>query len=120
VAAAISRFASALDGLRAGYLDDPAVAAVVRRDRADGQDRNPSGHPAYFHHPDELRQEVAEAGLTGVQVLAVEGPAWVLQDSDAHRDDPGRRERLLDVVRRIEAEPSRLGASAHLLAVARR
>jgi ubiquinone/menaquinone biosynthesis C-methylase UbiE len=125
VAAAISRFASALDGLRAGYLDDPAFAAIVRRDLADGQHRNPTGHPAYFttayfHHPDELRQEVAEAGLTGVQVLAVEGAAWLLQDFDAHWDDPGRRERLLDVVRRIEAEPSLLGASAHLLAVARR
>jgi hypothetical protein len=53
-------------------------------------------------------------------VLAVEGPAWLLQDFDAHWDDPGRRERLLDIVRRTEAEPSLLGVSAHLLAVARK
>jgi SAM-dependent methyltransferase len=125
VAAAISRFASALDGLRGGYLDDPAFAAIVRRDLADGQHRNPTGHPAYFttaffHHPDELRQEVVDAGLTGGQVLAVEGPAWLLRDFDAHWDEPARRERLLDVVRRVEADPSLLGASAHLLAVARK
>jgi ubiquinone/menaquinone biosynthesis C-methylase UbiE len=125
VAAAISRFASALDGLRGGYLDDPAFAAIAFRDLTDGQHRNPTGHPAYFttaffHHPDELRQEVEEAGLTGVQVLAVEGPAWLLQDFDAHWDHPGRRQRLLDIVRRTEAEPSLLGASAHLLAVARK
>ena len=123
VAAAISRFASALDGLRGGYLDDPAFAAIALRDLADGQHRNPTGHPAYFttaffHRPDELRQEVTDAGLTSVQLLAVEGPAWLLQDFDAHWDDPGRRERLLDVVRRVEADPSLLGASAHLLAIA--
>jgi SAM-dependent methyltransferase len=125
VAAAISRFASALDGLRGGYLDDPAFAAIALRDLADGQHRNSTGHPAYFttaffHHPDELRQEVADAGLTQGHLLAVEGPAWLLQDFDAHWDDPGRRERLLDVVRRTEADPSLLGASAHLLAVARK
>jgi ubiquinone/menaquinone biosynthesis C-methylase UbiE len=125
VAAAISRFASALDGLRAGYLDDPAFVAIVSRDLADGQHRNPGNHPAYFttaffHYPDELRQEVADAGLADLQVLAVEGPAWLLQNFDAYWDDPGRRERLLDVVRRTEAEPSLLGASAHLLAVGRK
>ena len=125
VAAAISRFASALDGLRAGYLDDPVFAAIASRDLADGQHRNPAGHLAYFttaffHHPDELRREVEDAGLAEVQLLAVEGPAWLLQDFDAHWDDPGRRERLLDVLRRIEAEPSLLGASAHVLAVARK
>src|SRR5262249_18839146 len=125
VAAAISQFASALDGLRGGYLDDPAFAAIVHRDLADGQHRNPTDHPAYFttaffHHPAELRQEVPAAGLTGVQVLAVEGPAWLLPDFDARWDDPGRRERLLDIVRRTEADPALLGASAHLLAVARK
>src|SRR5262245_1037785 len=125
VAAAISRFASALDGLRSGYLDDPAFAALVARDLADGQHRNPTGHPAsstpgFSPRPSGRRQEVADAGLTHGQVLAVEGPAWLLQDFDAHWDDPGRRERLLDVVRRMEGEPSLLGASAHLLAVARK
>ena len=53
-----------------------------------------------------------------MQLLAVGGPTWLLQDFDAHWDDPGRRERLLDVVRRVEADPSLLGASAHLLAIA--
>jgi hypothetical protein len=34
--------------------------------------------------------------------------------------DPARREQVLAAVRRVEAEPSLLGASAHLLAVALR
>jgi ubiquinone/menaquinone biosynthesis C-methylase UbiE len=125
IAAAISRFASALDGLRSGYLDDPAFAAIVGRDLTDGQHRNPTNHPAYFttaffHHPDELRREVADAGLAPEHLLAVEGPAWLLQDFERHWDDPGRRERLLGVVRRLEADPAVLGVSAHLLTVARK
>jgi ubiquinone/menaquinone biosynthesis C-methylase UbiE len=125
VAAAISRFASALDGLRAGYLDDPAFAAIVERDLTDGQHRNPTNHPfyfttAFFHHPDELRREVADAGLAPDHVLAVEGLAWLFQDFDARWDDPTRREQLLDIIRRLEADPTLLGASAHLLIVARK
>ena len=55
----ISRFASALDGVREGYLADPAFAAIVDRDLTDGQHKNPTGRPeyfmdAFFHHPDEL------------------------------------------------------------------
>jgi ubiquinone/menaquinone biosynthesis C-methylase UbiE len=125
VAAAISRFASALDGLRCGYLDDPAFAGIVERDLADGQHRNPTNHPAYFttaffHHPDELRREMADVGLGPEHVLAVEGPAWLLPNFDAQWDDPARRERLLVVVRRLEADPALLGVSAHILAVARK
>ena len=39
IAAAISRFASTLDGLRGGYLEDPAFAAIAERDRRDGGTR---------------------------------------------------------------------------------
>ena len=53
-AAAISRFASMMDGLLRGSLDDPAFEAIVERDLRDGQHRNPTGRPewfttAYFH-----------------------------------------------------------------------
>lgn len=52
--------------------------------------------------------------------LAIEGPAWLLQNFDAHWNDTGRRERLLGAIRSVEREPSVLGISAHLLAVARK
>jgi hypothetical protein len=123
-AAAISRFASTCDGLLRGHLDDPAFEAIVERDLRDGQHRNPSGRPewfttAYFHLPDELAREVTEAGLRLQAVVAVEGPAWMLPDIEQRLADPPRRERVLRAIRRVEAEPSLLGASSHLLAVAR-
>ena len=125
VAAAISRFASTVDGLLRGYLDEPAFEAMVERVLRDGQHRNPTGRPewfttAYFHLPEELGQEVTEAGLRRTAVLAVEGPAWVLPDIQDRLADPARRERVLAAIRRVETEPSLLGVSSHLLAVATR
>jgi ubiquinone/menaquinone biosynthesis C-methylase UbiE len=125
LAAAISRFASALDGVREGYLLDPAFAGIVDGDLADGRHRNPTGRPeyfmdAFFHHPDELGREVAEAGFEAVCVLGVEGPGWLAGDFDALWADPGGRERLLRIARRLEAEPALAGLSAHLLSAAKR
>jgi len=125
MATAISRFASTLDGLRSGYLDDPTFAALAERDRRDGQHRNPSGDPAYFttayfHHPAELASEFAGAGLTHLATLAVEGPAWLFQDIDARLSGEKARQILLTTLASIESEPTMIGVSAHLLAVATR
>ena len=61
-----------------------------------------------------------EAGFTGVQVLAVEGISWAAGDLAERLADPAAREAVLDIVRRTESEPSLLGASPHLLGIARR
>src|SRR5215469_16876972 len=78
-AAAISRFASLLDGLAGNHFRDAAFREIVAADLATGQHRNPSGHPAYFtsaffHRPEDLVREVGEAGFKAPQVLAIEGP----------------------------------------------
>ncbi len=75
---------------------------------------------AYFHRPDELGNEVSGAGLDVTGIYGVEGPGWILPDVSERMADPGRRASLLDVARRLEVEPAMVGASAHLLAIARR
>ena len=124
LAAAISRFAPAMDGLRTGWLLDPQFEAIVERDIRDGQHRNPSHHPrwfttAYFHRPDELASEVAAAGFADVEVLAIEGIADRVPGVEDWLDDPPRREVLMRTLRRMEREPSLLGASPHVMAVGR-
>jgi SAM-dependent methyltransferase len=119
-AAAISRFASLLDGALRGYLDDPRFSAIVERDLADGQHRSPDGAEeffttAYFHRPEEVSAEVESAGLEIIGIFGVEGPGWLLL-----RDDSEPLEVLLRVARTLEQEPSTIGTSAHLLAIARR
>jgi ubiquinone/menaquinone biosynthesis C-methylase UbiE len=125
IVAAISRFASTLDGLRGGYLEDPVFAAVAAGDRRDGRHRNPTGDPAYFttayfHRPEDVAAECAAAGLTHETTVAVEGAGWLLPDLDARLADERRRAVLLDALAPLEAEPTLLGVSAHLLTVARR
>ena len=124
-AVAISRFSSLIDGLFRGYLDDPEFVEIVKRDLADGQHRNPTNNPAYFtttffHHPDELKEEVEAAGLSCEHLLGIEGPAKLLQNFEEHWHDPNRREILLQAIRWLESEPSTLGISAHILAVGRK
>ena len=125
LAAGISRFASTFDGLRQGFLKDPAFAAIAAQDLVDGQHRNPTNHPDYFmdtffHHPDELRREVAAAGFAVGGIYGVEGPGWLLADVDEWWSQEETRERLLQIARTLETEPSLLGVSAHLVAVATR
>ena len=83
--AAISRFASVIDGLVSGFLDDPHFVKIVKQDLLDGQHKNPTGHPhyfttTYFHHPEELKQEVEEGGFYCKQILPVESLGGLLQD----------------------------------------
>lgn len=125
LAAAISRFASTYDGLLRGFLDDPEFEEVVERALRDGQHRNPAGRPgwfttAYFHLPQELEQEATEAGLFVEALVSIEGPGGLVPDLEARLEDPGRRAKLLEVIRRLESEPSLLGASSHFLVVGRR
>jgi ubiquinone/menaquinone biosynthesis C-methylase UbiE len=125
VAAAISRFASTIDGLLRGFLSNPEFEAIVERDVREGQHRNPTGRPewfttAYFHLPEELRGEAKKAGLAVEALVGIEGPAWAVPDLDAWLEDPRQRAKLLAAIGRVEAEPGLVGASAHLLVVGRR
>jgi hypothetical protein len=123
--AAISRFASLLDGLSREYLVDPRFRPIVERDLRDGQHRNPERVPhwfttAYFHHPSELPEEATSAGLSCVEVLGVEGVAGWFSNLFERWDDTASREAIVFAARVVESEPSLLGASAHLLMVAQR
>jgi SAM-dependent methyltransferase len=123
LAVGVSRFASTFDGLRRGFLKDPDFAEIVDQDLKSGQHRNPTGKPEYFmetffHHPDELRTEVAEAGFRVRGIYGVEGPCWLLPDFSAWWENEEQQERLLQIARTLETEPALLGVSAHLIAVA--
>jgi SAM-dependent methyltransferase len=124
-AAAISRWASALDGLARDLFEDPRFARIVEQDLRDGQHRNSTGRldyftTAYFHRPEELADEVTAAGLILSGVYGLEGPGWILPDVAERMADATRRAGLLNVSRMLETEPAMLGTSAHLLAIAKR
>jgi len=86
--AAISRFASALDGLTRDLLADQAFQSIVTADLEEGIHRNETGRLEYFttakfHRPDELKAEVVAAGFAKVEVFGIEGPGWILPDFES-------------------------------------
>jgi SAM-dependent methyltransferase len=125
VAAAISRYASFMDGFYRGFVDRPGFAAGMAETLRTGRHLNPRREEymfttAYFHDRDGLAAEVTDASLALEAVMPVEGPlAWApgLEDRLA---DPAQRELILNCLAAIEHDPAITGASSHLLAIARR
>jgi SAM-dependent methyltransferase len=122
VVAAISRLASMLGGFSEGQIRDPRFRAIVARDVTDGRHRNPDHHPgwfttAFFHAPENLAVEMVAAGLDDVQVVGVEGPAWLWGDRGQESDDAEWREAALWAARTVESDPGFIPISAHLLAI---
>ena len=123
IAKAINRFASLLDGLTEGYIDDPDFVPILRRDLVDGQHRGLADDvgyftTGYFHRPEELEAEVREAGFEPLGTYAVQGPGAAATDLDGRMCDPAKRAQLLDLIRSVEEERTLLGISAHFVVVA--
>ncbi|MFC7479333.1 hypothetical protein ACFQX7_03635 [Luedemannella flava] len=126
VAATISRYASLMDGFAKGYFTDARFRPLVDGALASG--RHANGDPtrqwfttAYFHHPSELPLEVTDAGLVLDRVVAVESPLWLLGERlDEILADRVQVDLLLEMLRTVEADPTLLGASSHLLTIAHR
>ncbi len=120
VAAAISRFAGALDFAATGRLDERTLVEA-RALLTDGTNDPRIGFThAYFHRGEEITDEFRTAGLTEVVVHGVEGPAWTAAEAAVGGT---AEERIfagaLDLARVYSSEPALVGSSAHLLAVGR-
>ncbi len=119
LAVAISRFASALDGIGRGLIRDPGFVRIVEQDLKTGQHRNDTGNldyftTAFFHHPDELKMELIEGGFPHPTLCAIEGPLWTVPESTSFE----QREELMATVRALESEATLIGASAHIMGIA--
>jgi ubiquinone/menaquinone biosynthesis C-methylase UbiE len=121
-AAAISRFASLIDGLSRGLFQDAEFRKIVEADLTIGLHSNPTNNPAYFttayfHRPEEFAAEVGSAGFDNTQIFAIEGPAWSTGLFRNAWNDKVQRQKLLEFLSLVESEPSIQGASAHIISV---
>lgn len=126
-AAAIGRYASLFEHTATTWLGtkQPVPEAVADILRTGIHEPGRIGFTAaYFHTADELAEEMTAAGLTGTQVIGIEGPSWsTLKAAERHTG-----ERLetngplftaaLDAARIAENHPDLLAASSHMLAIA--
>ena len=116
IAAAISRYAPLLELAGLGKLDDDAASEVAQLIETGINRDDPSSFTvAYFHRPEELRQELIDAGLSDVHVLGIEGPSVAALDN-APKESMNR---ALDSAARcaqlVETDPALMAASPHLL-----
>lgn len=81
-AATISRWAARIDGMLREriYLKYPAASDLVGEVDRTGllPPLHEGGFTAFCHRPGELRDEMAEAGLHVMDLVSVEGPAFIL------------------------------------------
>jgi ubiquinone/menaquinone biosynthesis C-methylase UbiE len=122
LAFAITRYAGLIYGLRRGYVFDPLYLRMIRTEVQTGHRENPPDWlgtfpNAFFHHPDELKAELDEAGLVHETTLGILGPSWMVPDLDASWENEAQREAILEIARLTEGEPV-LGP--RLMAVARK
>lgn len=121
-AAAISRWAARIDGIIAAriYLKYPAALDLVGEVERTGvfPPLHAGAFNSYSHRPDELRAELAEAGLEVTDLVSVEGPAMILPDLDARMADLADRAVILDAAKALESVPELAGFGPHLLATA--
>lgn len=127
LAALISRFAPAVAALQllkerseddfVPYLDSDAYAS--------GKHGNPdflasNFTTAYFHYPDALNQEFNEAGFTLNETMALEGIAAAIHDLDNLLTSNVKLGKLMEMLSKLESEPSVLGVSPHLMVIAQK
>ncbi|NKY43799.1 class I SAM-dependent methyltransferase [Nocardia cerradoensis] len=119
IAAAISRYLSALECGANGTLDDtliPSICEVISTGEYDGHVGFLRTH---WHTADELRGEIEAAGLREVQIYGIEGPTWPALDRADPVDVPALMTAALRCARLLEQDPDIINTSAHLLAIAR-
>jgi SAM-dependent methyltransferase len=121
LAVAISRFASALDGIARSLIRDPQFVEIVEQDLETGQHRNSTGNADYFttaflHRPDEFEAELIEGGFRRPMLYAIEGPIWMVPEPQTDEE----RVALMTIMRRMESDPALIGASAHIMAIAKK
>lgn len=128
IATGISKFSSATWALSTyrtanDFIDDEVYMDMLRGELTKGEHHRPAKYPnfiaeAYFHTPETFASELAAAGFRVKEMLAIEGIIWPTPDLNAKWEDPESRERLLELLRLTESEPSVLGYSPHFLAAA--
>ncbi|TCC20608.1 class I SAM-dependent methyltransferase [Kribbella sindirgiensis] len=115
-AAGINRYGGLLEAGSNGTLTEENLHLFLDAFASGSIDGSSGFTVAYFHHAAELATELTTAGLTGVEVLGIEGPASNILENAA----PDRIETLLPaavlLARQVESDPNLRAASPHFLA----
>ncbi|HEX6934626.1 MAG TPA: class I SAM-dependent methyltransferase [Streptosporangiaceae bacterium] len=121
--AAISRWAPRMDGILRLRLYEALPGVEGELPGIETTGHLPPFHRdafnAYTHRPGQLRAELIASGSTIVDLVCVEGPAYLLDDLPERLADDEARRVVLETARALERVPELLGIGPHLLATVR-
>ena len=121
--AAISRWAARLHGVvvQRLYREFPSIGEELEWAEATGKlpPLFPGSFAGFCHRPDQLRREIADAGLDPIDLVSLEGIAFALSDLEDRLAAAEDREVVFEAARRLGRVPELLGLGPHLLAIAR-
>jgi len=116
---AISRYANLFDGFQKGFVRDARFVEILNENLRTGK-HIPGDTPyfttAFFHTPDLMADELAQAGFAEISLVAVEGFANAVH-ADAFLGDENRTSLLLQYIRSTESIRDLLGVSDHFMAI---
>ncbi|HVW14742.1 MAG TPA: methyltransferase domain-containing protein [Mucilaginibacter sp.] len=122
---AINHSASAIAALLNGFIHSPEIYEMCRQELATGVHHPPKNMPgvlpsAYFHRPQQLKEELEEAGLTYVNTYAVEGMIWLDKNYFESRSDEKKKTAIMELLRLTESDPELLTVSPHMMIAGRK
>lgn len=125
ISVGISRYASLMDGFFRNMIKDPDFFQIVEEDITTGQHRNFTNKlayftTAYFHHPEELKSEIEQAGLKIETTIAIESFGWLIPDFIKKWAKKDYQPLLLDSIKRVETNDDLMSISAHFMVIAKK
>jgi len=113
-AVAISRFCPVLGAFVKEQMEDESFSKEVFNCLTQGHFFYKGGH-FFSHWPNELQNEVKEAGFENISIHPIEGFGYCLDKSNWENED--LRKKLLKAIELTETESSILGVSDHMMAI---
>lgn len=116
----ISYTASTLVGLLQGLIHKGTFFNMCKEELTTGIHNPPSDFPwllaeAYFHKPNELKDEFVKQDLTYINTYAVEGMAWLDKDYFLNLLDMKKRKTLMELIQITENDSYLLPFSPHVM-----
>ncbi|TYR35829.1 class I SAM-dependent methyltransferase [Sphingobacterium phlebotomi] len=117
---AINYTASTLVGLLSGLIHKRSFFEMCKEELTTGKHNPPDDFPwllaeAFYHRPEQLKDEFIHQGLTHLDTYAVEGMIWLDKDFFANISDHKKRNTLLALIQLTENDDSLLSFSPHLM-----
>ncbi|WP_232623087.1 class I SAM-dependent methyltransferase [Pareuzebyella sediminis] len=121
----INYTASTLVGLLQGLIHREAFFKMCTEELTTGFHNPPDDFPwllveAYYHRPEELKEEFEGQGLKCLNIHAVEGMAWLDKDYFSNMSGEKSKRTLLELIEITENDMNLLSFSPHMMIASRK